>query len=144
MKKPTIFALTLVLTAFAFAGCGCTNQRMPQQDTKSTVLPTNEEVWNTQPSQNPAKSTPKPTTRPTSAPTTAPGNAGNNGTDKNGTGNNGTGNNGAAGAATQPTIDRGNGPLEDETTAPADNGGANSGTGSAKSGGMIGGQGGIG
>lgn len=42
MKKYCIFALTLVLTAALFAGCGCTNQNMGNTANTSapTVLPT--------------------------------------------------------------------------------------------------------
>ena len=45
MKPFVSLALTLVLTASMLVGCGCTNQNM---DTTSapTVLPTNEEIWN--------------------------------------------------------------------------------------------------
>lgn len=45
MKTFVSLALTLVLTASLLVGCGCTNQNM---DTTSapTVLPTNEEIWN--------------------------------------------------------------------------------------------------
>ena len=45
MKTFASLALTLVLTATLLEGCGCTNQNT---DTTSatTVLPTNEEIWN--------------------------------------------------------------------------------------------------
>lgn len=45
MKTFATLALTLILTAATLVGCGCTNQNM---DTTSapTVLPTNEEIWN--------------------------------------------------------------------------------------------------
>ena len=56
MKKYSMLAIVLVLTASIFVGCGCTNQDMT--NTVPTVLPTNEEVM--------------PTTRATTAPTTAP------------------------------------------------------------------------
>lgn len=61
MKKYAYLALCLVLTAALLVGCGCTNSNkgnMPEP----TVLPTNEEVW---------EST-APTTRATTAPTTEP------------------------------------------------------------------------
>ena len=45
MKPFAIFALTLILTAATMVGCGCTNQNM-DTDTMPTVLPTNEEIWN--------------------------------------------------------------------------------------------------
>lgn len=60
MKKYMILALTMVLTASLFAGCGCTNQHT--DTTAPTVLPTNEEIWNST----------EATTRHTSAPTTLP------------------------------------------------------------------------
>ena len=44
MKTFLTLALTLVLTASLFVGCGCTNQKM--DSTNPTVLPTNEEIWN--------------------------------------------------------------------------------------------------
>lgn len=88
MKKITIAAMCFVLTAALFVGCGCTNRNM---DTTSepTVLPTNEEVWES------TQSTTRATTEATTMPTTM---------------------------ATDPmdpstTIDNGNGPLEDSTTA---------------------------
>ena len=59
MKKYAYLALCLVLTTAMLVGCGCTNSNkgsMPEP----TVLPTNEEVW---------EST-APTTRPTTVPTT--------------------------------------------------------------------------
>lgn len=46
MKKYAIFALTFVLTVTLFVGCGCTNQNM-DNTSAPTVLPTNEEIWNT-------------------------------------------------------------------------------------------------
>jgi len=55
MKKYTLLALALVLTASLLMGCGCTNRDMGA-DSVPTVLPTNEEV--------------QPTTRETSRPTT--------------------------------------------------------------------------
>ena len=44
MKKYAYIALCLVLTASVLAGCGCTNQNMDKKP-EPTVLPTNEEVW---------------------------------------------------------------------------------------------------
>lgn len=46
MKKYALLALALVLTASLLAGCGCTNQNMGNTSAP-TVLPTNDEVWNT-------------------------------------------------------------------------------------------------
>ena len=59
MKKILSLALALVLTASVLAGCGCTNKNAGKTS-EPTVLPTNEEVW---------EST-APTTRATTAPTT--------------------------------------------------------------------------
>ena len=46
MKTFVSLALTLVLTASLLVGCGCTNQNM-DNTSAPTVLPTNEELWNT-------------------------------------------------------------------------------------------------
>jgi hypothetical protein len=45
MKTFVSLALTLVLTAATLVGCGCTNQKM-DNTSAPTVLPTNEEIWN--------------------------------------------------------------------------------------------------
>ena len=45
MKTFVTLALTLVLTAATLVGCGCTNQKM-DNTSAPTVLPTNEEIWN--------------------------------------------------------------------------------------------------
>jgi len=45
MKTFVALALTLVLTAANLVGCGCTNQNM-DNTSAPTVLPTNEEIWN--------------------------------------------------------------------------------------------------
>ena len=45
MKSILSLALTLVLTAATLVGCGCTNQKM-DNTSAPTVLPTNEEIWN--------------------------------------------------------------------------------------------------
>ena len=89
MKKYAILAFCLVLTVSMMVGCGCTNSKGKDMTTP-TVLPTNEEVWDT---TEPAT---RATTQPTTAPTVTPSDA-----------------------ATVPTetADRGNGPLEDTTTA---------------------------
>jgi uncharacterized protein YcfL len=60
MKSILTLALTLVLTASLLVGCGCTNRNIDKM-TQPTVLPTNEEIWNT-----------TETTRPTTAMTTEP------------------------------------------------------------------------
>ena len=86
MKKYAILALCLVLTAAMMVGCGCTNRKL-DETSAPTVLPTNEEVWDTT----------APTTRATTEPSTAA----------------------TTEDATLPseTADRGNGPLEDTTSA---------------------------
>lgn len=92
MKKYAILALCLVLTVSMMVGCGCTN-RNGKDTTTATVLPTNEEVWDT---TEPAT---RATTQPTTTPTVSPSDV-----------------------ATVPTetADRGNGPLEDTITAATD------------------------
>lgn len=45
MKTFASLALMLVLTAACLVGCGCTNQNM-DNTSAPTVLPTNEEIWN--------------------------------------------------------------------------------------------------
>ena len=88
MKKFVILALCLVLTAAMTVGCGCTNRKM-DETSAPTVLPTNEEVWDTT----------APTTRATTEATTIPTVTADDG------------------SATGETADRGNGPLEDTTGA---------------------------
>lgn len=86
MKKYAFLTLSLVLTAVLLVGCGCTNRNV--EDTSApTVLPTNEEVWDT------TEATTRATTE-TTVPSTMdiiPGD-------------------------TNETTDRGNGPLEDNGT----------------------------
>ena len=61
MKTFLTLALTLVLTASLFVGCGCTNHKM--DDTNPTVLPTNEEIWNsTEATRNTTEATTNTTT----------------------------------------------------------------------------------
>lgn len=86
MKRYASFALVFVLTAMLLVGCGCTNRGMNNTEAP-TVLPTNEEVWDN------TEATTQATTENT-VPSTMdliPG-------------------------ETNETIDRGNGPLEDDTT----------------------------
>jgi hypothetical protein len=45
MKTFATLALTMVLTAAMLVGCGCTNQNK-DNTSAPTVLPTNEEIWN--------------------------------------------------------------------------------------------------
>lgn len=88
MRRYALMILCLVLTAAALTGCGCTNRKMDNASAP-TVLPTNEEVWeSTHPS---AEATTHPSTTPTTMAT----------------------------EHTEPsgTIDHGNGPLEDPTLA---------------------------
>ncbi len=93
MKKISLLALTLVLTAALFAGCGCTNQRM-DNTSAPTVLPTNEENWATDASKATTEST--TASRATDA----------------------TQDSGMIGGGSA-TTDNGNGPLEDNTTGAA-------------------------
>lgn len=67
MKKYVLFALTLVLTAALFAGCGCTNQDMEYTSTP-TSTPT---IATTAPT---TQATTRPTTQATTAPTIDRGN----------------------------------------------------------------------
>ena len=91
MKKYAYLVLCLVLTAGMLVGCGCTNRNkgtMPEP----TVLPTNEEVW---------EST-QPTTRTTTAPTTAPADMT------------------TEPSVPGTTADHGNGPLDETTSVPTE------------------------
>lgn len=97
MKKISLLALSLVLTAALLTGCGCTNQRMDNNTSAPTVLPTNEENWSTGTSQ--------PSTQSTSASQS---------TDT-------TQDGGLIGGG--ETTDNGNGPLEDSTTGSTGSGG---------------------
>ena len=62
MKTLATIALTLVLTASLLVGCGCTNRN--NNDTAPTVLPTNEELWES------TEATTRATTESTTAPMT--------------------------------------------------------------------------
>lgn len=88
MKKFSILTLTLVLGMALLTGCGCTRTDMTSTSAP-TVLPTNEEKWET---THETTSATVPTTHET-VPSTMP--------------------------STQETIDHGNGPLEDPTTTTA-------------------------
>ena len=61
MKTLLSIIMTVVLTAALLTGCGCTNRNI-EKTPEPTVLPTNEEIWNT------TEATRVPTTSPT-APT---------------------------------------------------------------------------
>ena len=69
MKSFVSLALTLVLTAACLVGCGCTNRNM-ENTSAPTVLPTNEEIWNS------TETTMESTTGNTTQSTTAPGTTG--------------------------------------------------------------------
>ena len=62
MKTLLMLTLTLVLTASLLMGCGCTNQKM-DSTTAPTVLPTNEEIWNS--TEATTRNTTEATTNPT-------------------------------------------------------------------------------
>lgn len=79
MKTPAAIVLTFVLTASLLVGCGCTNRKI-ENTSAPTVLPTNEEIWNTT----------EETTRFTTQATTEP-----------------------VQNTTRPTIDNGNGGIDD-------------------------------
>jgi len=81
MKTITALVLTLVLTASLLVGCGCTNRNI-ENTSAPTVLPTNEEIWNT------TEATTRPTTAMTSEPT-APTTTETNGTTSQETDNSG-------------------------------------------------------
>ncbi len=115
MKQYASLVLCLVLTAALLVGCGCTNQKQDNANTSvPTVLPTNEEVWDTT-----NNTTTPPTTHSNAA--TEPSSTidrGNGALEDNGTGemggNNGTGGtNGAGGSGS-------NGTTETNSTTPTD------------------------
>ena len=75
MKTLLALALTVVLTASLLTGCGCTNKNIDKTP-EPTVLPTNEEIWNTtETTVNPTVSTATDPTRNTTDETanTIPG-----------------------------------------------------------------------
>ena len=81
MKSLFVIVLTLVLTAAMFTGCGCTNRNI-ETTAEPTVLPTNEEIWNTTEStKNPTVGTATDPTRNTTQETMdpIPGTTGNTG-----------------------------------------------------------------
>lgn len=97
MKKYAFFALTFVLTTALLVGCGCTNQNKGNT-TEPTILPTNEEIWDT------TESTTRSTTEmtlPTASDAADSGIGNNNGTGSNGgnDSNNTTGGNGSSNSA---------------------------------------------
>lgn len=63
MKIIATMAITIVLTAALLVGCGCTNQNK-DNTSAPTVLPTNEEIWDS--TENTTRSTTQSTmdTRP--------------------------------------------------------------------------------
>ena len=62
MKTLAAIVLTFVLTTSLLVGCGCTNRKM-DNTSAPTVLPTNEEMWNT------TEDTTRVTTHATTEPT---------------------------------------------------------------------------
>lgn len=78
MKTFLTLALTLVLTAACLVGCGCTNQNM--EDTSApTVLPTNEEIWNSTETSTHSTTGESMTTESTNGGTNGSTNSGTNG-----------------------------------------------------------------
>ena len=68
MKILVSLALALALTASFLVGCGCTNQNM-DNTSAPTVLPTNEEIWNS--TESTTRSTTESTIRTEPTETTA-------------------------------------------------------------------------
>ena len=65
MKTLLAIVMTVVLTAALLTGCGCTNRNM-ETTPEPTVLPTNEEIWNTtEATRTPTYSTTEPTVNTT-------------------------------------------------------------------------------
>ena len=65
MKTLLSIALAVVLTASLLTGCGCTNRNIDKTP-EPTVLPTNEEIWNTtETTANTTRSTTEPTVNTT-------------------------------------------------------------------------------
>ena len=61
MKTILAIVMTVVLTAALLTGCGCTNRNI-ETTTEPTVLPTNEEMWNTtEATRTPTHATTAPT-----------------------------------------------------------------------------------
>lgn len=87
MKKIFVFALTMLLCTAAFAGCGCTRTDMGATSAP-TVLPTNEEVWD---ETHATTASTVPVTTAATIPSSS--------------------------ETTEATIDHGNGPLEEPTSA---------------------------
>lgn len=65
MKTLLAIVMTVVLTAALLTGCGCTNRNM-ETTPEPTVLPTNEEIWNTtEATRSPTVTTTEPTVNTT-------------------------------------------------------------------------------
>ena len=65
MKTLLSIVMTVVLTAALLTGCGCTNRNM-ETTPEPTVLPTNEEIWNTtEATRSPTVTTTEPTVNTT-------------------------------------------------------------------------------
>ena len=60
MKSLFAIVMTIVLTAALLTGCGCTNRNI-ENTSDPTVLPTNEEIWNTTETTVPITTTTEPT-----------------------------------------------------------------------------------
>lgn len=103
MKTFVTLALTLVLTASLLVGCGCTNQN-GSSTSAPTVLPTNEELWNT--TESTTRATTESTTVPTTNSSTNNTTGGMNGTTENGgVMENGSGNGGSMDNTTGSTME---------------------------------------
>ena len=106
MKTLVTLALTLVLTASLLVGCGCTN-RNSDNTSAPTVLPTNEELWDS--TETTTRATTESTTVPMTTDSTDSANGG-----MNGSGNGGRDNsteNGCIMEGTTGTTDGTEGPM---------------------------------
>ena len=81
MKALLFIVMNIILTASLLTGCGCTNRNI-EKTPEPTVLPTNEEIWNTTEhttvpttsEADPSMSTTHETKDSTTIPTTVPDN----------------------------------------------------------------------
>ena len=87
MKTLVTLAVTLVLTASLLMGCGCTN-RNNDNTSAPTVLPTNEELWDS--TEATTRATTMPTTTDSSTDAAGGMNGSGNGGMDNSTGSGGT------------------------------------------------------
>jgi len=101
MKTLATLAITLVLTASLLVGCGCTN-RNSDNTSAPTVLPTNEELWDS--TETTTRATTESTTVPMTTDSTDSANGGMEGSTGNGgTMNGGNGSNGGDGGIMDST-----------------------------------------